>query len=442
MDNKVYVDSEQLTSVAASIKVKANNILNIFQGDCSSAIILGKECLQVSGLDTTAIINSLNKIFTNLSTRINTLSDFLTQKVAGEYDLTSQSIINAFNGNFATELAALLGLTVGTTVVPGVTGNGAGTAGSTGGIATGIIRPSTGGSSGGCSSCVSSDTQDQAEHLRTDGTSVWLTNDQLTKLMKNKDYEIISKSSCPVSAGGCYYEIRDKNGEILSESEVKKVLGIGVSTPIVSTGSSGNNNTVVSETPKETVTPTNETSIKTQEAENNATVTPAETEKLNKAVVSGNKNEILAAQKDLDKATGKPQQTSFQTIWQSMKDDVNKTKKPVSEASDLDRAVISGDKNAIAAASKSRSSSTSSSTSSSSSGYGSTNEQSKNNWEQRQQYMNQSTTPKSSSSSGSGYSSTNEQSKNNWEQRQQFMNTNNTPKTSTYEYSSRYNGGR
>lgn len=153
MDNKVYVDSEQLTSVAASIKVKANNILNIFQGDCSSAIILGKECLQVSGLDTTAIINSLNKIFTNLSTRINTLSDFLTQKVAGEYDLTSQSIINAFNGNFATELAALLGLTVGTTVVPGVTGNGAGTAGSTGGIATGIIRPSGGSSSGGCSSC-------------------------------------------------------------------------------------------------------------------------------------------------------------------------------------------------------------------------------------------------------------------------------------------------
>lgn len=389
MDNKVYVDSEQLTSVAASIKVKANNILNIFQGDCSSAIILGKECLQVSGLDTTAIINSLNKIFTNLSTRINTLSDFLTQKVAGEYDLTSQSIINAFNGNFATELAALLGLTVGTTVVPGVTGNGAGTAGSTGGIATGIIRPSTGGSSGGCSTCVPSDTNDQVEHLRTNGTSVWLTGDQLSKIMKNKNYEIISKSSCPASAGGCWYEIRDKNGEILSASEVEKVLGIGVSTPTVSTGSSGNNNKVVSETPKETVTLTNKTSTKTevknednntktqtsfqsiwndakdraQEAKNNATVAPAETEKLNKAVVSGNKNEILAAQKDLDKATGKTQQTSFQTIWQSIKDDVNKTKKPVSEASDLDRAVISGNKNAIAAASKSGSSSTSSSSS-------------------------------------------------------------------------------
>ena len=377
MDNKVYVDSEQLTSVAASIKVKANNILNIFQGDCSSAIILGKECLQVSGLDTTAIINSLNKIFTNLSTRINTLSDFLTQKVAGEYDLTSQSIINAFNGNFATELAALLGLTVGTTVVPGVTGNGAGTAGSTGGIATGIIGTSTGGSSGGCSSCQAND-----------GNSFTINGQTYTKeqIENMSDEEILRANGYTLTGcndpDGCKWV---KDGKILPPSEygstadrLRKEMLSNFNTPTVSTGSSGNNNKVVSETPKETVTLTNETSTKTevknednntktqtsfqsiwndakdraQEAKNNATVAPEETEKLNKAVVSGNKNEILAAQKDLDKATGKTQQTSFQTIWQSIKDDVNKTKKPVSEASDLDRAVISGNKNAIAAASQ------------------------------------------------------------------------------------------
>ncbi|MBQ4262668.1 MAG: hypothetical protein IJB83_00285 [Bacilli bacterium] len=256
MDNKVYVDSEQLTSVAASIKVKANNILNIFQGDCSSAIILGKECLQVSGLDTTAIINSLNKIFTNLSTRINTLSDFLTQKVAGEYDLTSQSIINAFNGNFATELAALLGLTVGTTVVPGVTGNGAGTAGSTGGIATGIIRPSTGGSSGGCSTCVPSDTQDQAEHLRTSGTSVWLSEEQV-KMLEKKGYNIIKTSNCP--GDSCWYEIRAKDGDLLLGEEVEDALGIGTQSNNGGTGTIASNNGV------QTPTSTEDEGIKSQE---------------------------------------------------------------------------------------------------------------------------------------------------------------------------------
>lgn len=256
MDNKVYVDSEQLTSVAASIKVKANNILNIFQGDCSSAIILGKECLQVSGLDTTAIINSLNKIFTNLSTRINTLSDFLTQKVAGEYDLTSQSIINAFNGNFATELAALLGLTVGTTVVPGVTGNGAGTAGSTGGIATGIIRPSGGSSSGGCSTCVPSDTQDQAEHLRTSGTSVWLSEEQV-KMLEKKGYNIIKTSNCP--GDSCWYEIRAKDGDLLLGEEVEDALGIGTQSNNGGTGTIASNNVV------QTPTSTEDEGIESQE---------------------------------------------------------------------------------------------------------------------------------------------------------------------------------
>lgn len=242
MDNKVYVDSEQLTSVAASIKVKANNILNIFQGDCSSAIILGKECLQVSGLDTTAIINSLNKIFTNLSTRINTLSDFLTQKVAGEYDLTSQSIINAFNGNFATELAALLGLTVGTTVVPGVTGNGAGTAGSTGGTSSVVSRPFSGGSSSGCST--SSGANEEETIFKGDGTA-YLTPEQKAKL-EAAGYKIDGQSECGLFSGKCRYTITNENGEpIDSEKEINKalnVLGIKEQINNTTTSSSVNSN--------------------------------------------------------------------------------------------------------------------------------------------------------------------------------------------------------
>ena len=113
----IYVNSEELKSIASGMKVKAANIIESYQNDASSAILMGGECLQISGLDTTTLLNSFNKIFMNINTRISTLADFLSTTVANEYDSTTASITNEFNNNFANELAGILGISVGASKV-------------------------------------------------------------------------------------------------------------------------------------------------------------------------------------------------------------------------------------------------------------------------------------------------------------------------------------
>ena len=112
----VYVNSEELKLIASGMKTKAASIMESYQNEASSAILMGSECLQISGLDTTTLLNSFNKIFTNLGTRINTLADFLSTTVANEYDNTTAAIANEFNNNFANEIASILGISVGTNI--------------------------------------------------------------------------------------------------------------------------------------------------------------------------------------------------------------------------------------------------------------------------------------------------------------------------------------
>lgn len=108
----VYVNSEELKIVASSMKTKSNSILEIYQSDIMNAINMGNECLQISGLDSSILLSSFNKIFTNINDRISNLSDFLNNVVANEYDIVSASIIKEFDSNFASELAKLLGSSI------------------------------------------------------------------------------------------------------------------------------------------------------------------------------------------------------------------------------------------------------------------------------------------------------------------------------------------
>ena len=124
--NNVYVDSEQLLNCALNLKKDATNILTTFQNECSHAITAGNECLRVSGLDSSAVNTSLNKIFTNTYDQLMLLANFLATNVAQEYDLTTQAIAKSFNQEFANEIASLLGITVGT-VTGGATGIGTNT---------------------------------------------------------------------------------------------------------------------------------------------------------------------------------------------------------------------------------------------------------------------------------------------------------------------------
>ena len=140
--NNVYVDSEQLLNCALNLKKDATNILTTFQNECSHAITAGNECLRVSGLDSSTINASLNKIFTKAYDQLMLLANFLATNVAQEYDLTTQAIAKSFNQEFANEIASLLGITIGS-VAGGATGIGTNISSS-----SGIIGGYTGGSGG------------------------------------------------------------------------------------------------------------------------------------------------------------------------------------------------------------------------------------------------------------------------------------------------------
>lgn len=140
--NNIYVDSEQLLNCALNLKKDATNILTTFQNECSHAITAGNECLRVSGLDSSTINASLNKIFTKAYDQLMLLANFLATNVAQEYDLTTQAIAKSFNQEFANEIASLLGITIGS-VAGGATGIGTNISSS-----SGIIGGYTGGSGG------------------------------------------------------------------------------------------------------------------------------------------------------------------------------------------------------------------------------------------------------------------------------------------------------
>ena len=141
----VYVNSEELKLIATGMKTKAASIMELYQNDAASAILMGSECLQISGLDTTTLLNAFNKIFTNLNTRINNLADFLSTTVANEYDEVSSAIKNEFDNNFANEIAGILGISVGAGSGTAERPSAGNNSSSTGDISTGsMARPSYG----------------------------------------------------------------------------------------------------------------------------------------------------------------------------------------------------------------------------------------------------------------------------------------------------------
>ena len=106
----IYINSDELKLIASGMKQKSTSIIEAYQNEAAVAIQIGDDSLKVSGLDTSIVLNSFNKIFTTLNARISLLADFLTNTVANEYDDVSSAIKNEFDKNFASELAGLLGI--------------------------------------------------------------------------------------------------------------------------------------------------------------------------------------------------------------------------------------------------------------------------------------------------------------------------------------------
>ena len=221
--NNIYVDSEQLLNCALNLKKEATNILTTFQNECSHAITAGNECLRVSGLDSSAVNTSLNKIFTNTYDQLMLLANFLATNVAQEYDLTTQAIAKSFNQEFANEIASLLGITVGT-VTGGATGIGTNISGS-----SGIAGGYSGGSSyfgGTCGSSPSTGSPNASPYPNGNQTGqVNLTN--LTPEEKAKLEAAGYKWQCGPDGCGWYKTDPNTGQPILADSsDLNKMYGI------------------------------------------------------------------------------------------------------------------------------------------------------------------------------------------------------------------------
>ena len=221
--NNVYVDSEQLLNCALNLKKDATNILTTFQNECSHAITAGNECLRVSGLDSSAVNTSLNKIFTNTYDQLMLLANFLATNVAQEYDLTTQAIAKSFNQEFANEIASLLGITVGT-VTGGATGIGTNISSS-----SGIAGGYTGGSGyfgGTCGSSPSTGSPNASPYPNGNQTGqVNLTN--LTPEEKAKLEAAGYKWQCGPDGCGWYKTDPNTGQPILADSsDLNKMYGI------------------------------------------------------------------------------------------------------------------------------------------------------------------------------------------------------------------------
>lgn len=135
MAGRVYIDTEELTSLANSLKASGTDIFNEYNNTCYAALEQGKECLQLTGLDNAKFFNELKRIYTETQNRINALGDFLLKTVIPKYIDTSDAIAKYFTIELGSEVAKLLGITAP------MLGNGAG-------VGTGGYTGGTGGSGG------------------------------------------------------------------------------------------------------------------------------------------------------------------------------------------------------------------------------------------------------------------------------------------------------
>ena len=104
----VTINSEQITSIANSLKSKSGQIVSKYKEECTSAIQMSSECIKVSGLDFDQFFKALENIYTKVTDRINSLTDFLINNVVAEYESIGSAISNTFTNDLAQSLSGLI----------------------------------------------------------------------------------------------------------------------------------------------------------------------------------------------------------------------------------------------------------------------------------------------------------------------------------------------
>ena len=77
MRDKFHIDTSEIESIAARLKLKGVRINNQYHQNCSSAINDGKFFLQINGVDIEKLLKYFDDFYANLKEELYVLSDHL-----------------------------------------------------------------------------------------------------------------------------------------------------------------------------------------------------------------------------------------------------------------------------------------------------------------------------------------------------------------------------
>ena len=111
MEN-IRIETENIKQLSNKLSTHGNQILDAYKKDANVALNMGKECLVLTGLNIEEFFRVLERTYVGLNDRIQTLSNFLNNKVAMGYDKVSYITANNFNNELGSQLSSLLGIGV------------------------------------------------------------------------------------------------------------------------------------------------------------------------------------------------------------------------------------------------------------------------------------------------------------------------------------------
>ena len=75
--SQTFLNPAEIASIANNLKTKSEQIYNEYKTNCTPAMELSKECIELSGLNTTEYFNMLDDIYKKLNERLLKFSEFL-----------------------------------------------------------------------------------------------------------------------------------------------------------------------------------------------------------------------------------------------------------------------------------------------------------------------------------------------------------------------------
>lgn len=108
--NGTAISIDQVKLVLQSLKNSKSNIKSTYNNDIRSVLQSSQQCLAVSGVNYTQLINILDEVFKTIDTNFDGLIDVLENKVISGYTDLSFALTQLFNNSLGSQLSSLLNI--------------------------------------------------------------------------------------------------------------------------------------------------------------------------------------------------------------------------------------------------------------------------------------------------------------------------------------------